>query len=459
MTARIKPFKRSGLWLHTDFLRLWTGQTVSVFGSMIGGTAMTFTAILFLEATPFHMGLLSAMQIVPAFLIGLFAGAWVDRLPRRPLLVGADIGRALVLASIPLAAALGVLSIVQLYLVALLVSVFGIFFDLAYQSYLPGLVGKDHLVEGNSKLTASAAVAEFGGFGIAGWLVQIFTGPLAILIDAGSFLLSAAAVGAIRAPELAVPIETAPNMRGEIVEGIKTVWHHPLLRASALVTLFESLAGGVYGAVVVLFMSRELGFDPGVLGMTWAVGGISALAGAALVQRANRRLGVGNVMFIGLLIPIFTSGTILLANGPTLFSLLILILLQFGDGFNVAYEINNISFRQGITEERLLGRVNATIRFLTLGAAMTGALVGGALGGAIGIRLTMAVGIFISVLAVITLGLSPLRIDQERVRSVEIIRKLEQKNSTIESGFYRPSSGKKNRKKVSPPFHLPPSST
>ncbi len=406
---RKKPFKRSGLWLHADFLRLWSGQTVSVFGSMIGGTAMTFTAILFLEATPFQMGLLRAMQIVPAFLTGLFAGAWVDRLPCRPLLVGANIGRALVLASIPLAAALGVLSITQVYVVALLVSILEIFFDLAYQSYLPGLVQKDHLVEGNSKLTASAAVAEFGGFSIGGWLVQIFTAPLAILINAGSFLLSAAAIGAIRTPEAAVPIETVPNIRGEIVEGIKTVWHHPLLRASALVTLFESLAGGVFGSVVVLFMSRDLGFDPGVLGMTWAVGGISALAGAALVQRANRRVGVGKVMFIGLLVPIFTSGLILLAEGPTLFSLVILVLLQLGDGFNVAYEINNISFRQGITEERLLGRVNATIRFLTLGAALTGALAGGALGGAVGLRLTMAAGLLFSVLAVTTLGLSPLR--------------------------------------------------
>jgi MFS family permease len=414
MTLRIKPFKRSGLWLHRDFLRLWSGQTISVFGSMIGGTAMTFTAILFLEATPFQMGLLGAMQIVPAFLTGLFAGAWIDRLPRRPVLVGADIGRALVLGSIPLAAALGVLSIVQVYIVALLVSILEIFFHLAYQSYLPGLVGKDHLVEGNSKLAASAAVAEFGGFSIGGWLVQIFTAPLAVLIDAGSFLLSAVAVGSIRAPEAAAPIESAPgmaapNMRGEIVEGIHTVWRHPLLRASALVTLFESLAGGVYGSVVVLFMSRELGFDPGLLGMTWAVGGLSALAGAALVQRANRRLGVGNVMFIGLLVPVFTSGSILLAKGPTLFSLIILIALQLGDGFNVAYEINNISFRQGITEERMLGRVNATIRFLTLGAALAGALAGGALGGSLGLRLTLAAGISFSGLAAITLGLSPLR--------------------------------------------------
>jgi MFS family permease len=409
MFAKIKFSKPSGLWLHADFLRLWTGQTISVFGSMIGGTAMTFTAILFLKATPFQMGLLSAMQILPAFLTGLFAGAWVDRLPRRPLMIGADIGRAVVLGSIPLAAALGVLHIVQVYIVALLVSVLGIFFDLAYQSYLPGLVGKEHLVEGNSKLTASASVAEFGGFSIAGWLVQLLTAPLAILVDAVSFLFAAAAVGTVRAVEVPAPNEAEPDMRGEIVEGIKTVWHHPLLRASALVTLFESLAGGVYSAVIVLFMSRELGFTPGVLSMTWAVGGISAFAGATLVQRANRRLGVGNIMFLGLLVPIFTTGSILLAHGPTLFSLIILILLQLGDGFNVAYEINNISFRQGITEARLLGRVNATIRFLTLGAAFTGSLAGGVLGGAIGIRWAVAVGVCISVMAAITLGLSPLR--------------------------------------------------
>jgi MFS family permease len=403
-----KRMKLTGLWLHFDFLRLWSGQTISVFGSMVGGTAMTFTAILFLHATPFQMGLLSAMQIVPAFAIGLFAGAWVDRLRRRPLLIWADIGRALALATIPLAAALGALHIAQVYLVALVVSILSIFFDLAYQTYLPGLVGKDNVMEGNSKLSASAAAAEFGGFSIGGWLVQIFTAPLAILMDAASFLVSAFSVWSIRAPETPASREEQPDLRREIGEGLRAVWREPLLRASAIVALIESLGGSTYGAVIVLYMSRGLKFDPGVLGMIWAVGGISAFAGAALAPRATRRVGAGRVMLAGLLASTITQAIILLANGPTLLSALIMILQQFGDGFFVAYEINNLTFRQRITSEHLLGRVNATLRFLTLGAALAGALLGGGLGNLIGVRATLGVGALLSLTAAITLGLSPL---------------------------------------------------
>jgi MFS family permease len=400
--------KFTGLWRHADFLRLWSGQTISVFGSIIGGTAMTFTAIIFLQATPFQIGLLNAMQIVPAFVTGLFAGAWVDRLPRRPLMIGADVGRALLLATIPLAAFLGILHITQVYLVALAVSILSIIFDVAYQSYLPALVGKEELVEGNSKLSASAAVAEFGGFSIGGWLAQLFTAPMAIFIDAGSFLVSAFSVWSIRARELVFIPEEQPNLRREILEGLKTVWSHALLRPSALVILIVGLADGIYGAVVVLFMSQGLGFEPGVLGMIWAVGGISAFLGAVLSPRVTLRFGAGRVMLVGLLTQIVTMGIIILAQGPTWVSVLIMIFQQFGDGFYVAYEINNLSFRQNVVEPNMLGRVNATMRFLTLGTALAGALLGGALGELIGLRWTLAVGTAGMVLASLTLGVSPL---------------------------------------------------
>ncbi len=166
---------------------------------MIGGTAMSFTALLFLQATPFQMALLSSMQLVPGFLAGLFAGAWVDRVRRRPMMIAVDISRAVIFGTIPLAALMGILHIEQLYLVALAVGILTIIFELAYQAYLPSLVGKQHVVEGNSKLSASAAVAEFGGFNLGGWLVHIFTAPFAILIDAVSFLASALSLHLIRA--------------------------------------------------------------------------------------------------------------------------------------------------------------------------------------------------------------------------------------------------------------------
>ncbi len=399
----------TGLWRHADFLRLWSGQTVSVFGSMVGGTAMSFTAILFLQATPFQMGILNAMQLVPAVLAGLFAGAWVDRLRHRPLLIGADLGRALVLATIPLAAGLGLLHIGQVYVVALVVSILTIIFNVAYQSYLPRLVGKDDLLEGNSKLAASAAVAEFGGFSIGGWLVQALTAPMAILIDAGSFVVSAFTLGLIRTREPATSSAGRQPVFTEIGEGLRMVWRHPLLRASATAVLAHGLAGGIYGALVVLYMNRGLGFDPGVLGMIWAVGGVSSFVGAAFASRFSLRLGFGRAMFVGLGIYGLTACLIPLASGATLISGALLVCQQLGDGFYILYDINQVSLRQGVTPENLLGRVNATVQFIDLGATLIGSLVGGLLGDMVGVHLILAVGAAGMLLSALPLALSPVR--------------------------------------------------
>ena len=401
--------KFSGLWQHPDFLRLWSGQTISVFGSMVGGTAMTFTAILVLQATPLQMGILNVMQLVPAVLAGLFAGAWVDRLRRRPLLIGADLGRALVLVTIPLAAWLGMLHIAQVYAVALVVSILTIIFNVAYESYLPGLVGKDDLLEGNSKLSASAAVAEFGGFSIAGWLVQVLTAPFAILIDAGSFVVSAITVKLIRAREPAVVASSHPNVIGEIREGLKIVQQHPLLRASAAAVLVHGLSGGTFGALVVLYMSRGLGFSPGVLGMIWALGGLSSFLGAALAPRFNLRLGFGPAMCAGLGIYGLSQSLIPLASGATWISAALLVGQQLGDGFYTLYAINQVSLRQAIAPEHVLGRVNASFQFFDLGATLVGSLLGGILGELLGLRLVLAFGAGGTLLSALVLGLSPVR--------------------------------------------------
>jgi MFS family permease len=397
-------FQRSGLWRNADFLRLWSGQTISVFGSMIGGTALSFTATLFLQATPFQMSLLHAKQILPAFLLGLFAGAWVDRLRRRPLLIGADIGRALVLATIPLAALVGILGIEQLFLVALLVSVLSILFDLSYQAYLPALVGKEHVLEGNSKLTASASVAEFAGFGIGGWLVQLLSGPLAILVDAISFLVSAWTVGTIRTHEEDVVHDGQPDMRAEIRTGIGEVLRQPFLRSAGATALIERFSGGIFGALVVLYMSRDLGFAPAILTMTWAVGGVSSLIGAALAPRAARRFGAPGAMIFGLGLSALFSLCLPLAWGATPLSLLLLVLLQFGDGFNVIYDITLVSTRQRITPERLLGRVTGTMQVLGLGASLTGTLAGGFLGELLGVRATLFLAAGIGIAAAVVLA-------------------------------------------------------
>jgi MFS family permease len=399
----------TGLWRHEDFLRLWTGQTISVFGSMIGGTALSFTAILFLKATPLQIGVLNAMQFAPAVAAGLFAGAWVDRLRRRPVMIWADLGRAAILATIPLAAILGLLRIEQVILVALATSILSIFFDLAYQSYLPGLVGKEQVMEGNSKLSASAAVAEFGGFSLAGWLVQAFSAPMAVLIDALSFVISAVSLGIIRAPEPAIVAEDQPDMRREILEGLRGVQQHPLLRASALAILIQNLTGSMYGALVVLYMSRGLGFNPGVLGMIWAVGGISSLAAATFATRITRHLGAGKAMVGGLAVFGITMLLAPLASGASLLSAALLILAQLGDGFFVIYEINQVSLRQRIADERMLGRVNATMRFGGLAAALIGTLLGGWLGQMLGLRPVLFAAALGTILAAGVLALSPIQ--------------------------------------------------
>lgn len=395
----------SGLWKHSDFLRLWSGQTISVFGTMIGGTAMSFTAILFLKATPFQMGVLQALQVAPALLVGLFAGAWVDRLRRRPILIWADIARAAVLATIPLAAWLGGLRIWQVYAVTLVVSILALFFDVAYQAYLPALVGKADVLEGNSKLSASAAVAEFGGFSIAGWLVQALTAPVAVLIDAVSFAVSALTLGSIRAREDEVLQEEQPDLHGEIVAGLRAVFHQPVLRACALAVLVHGLGGGAFGALVVLFMSRDLGFQPGLLAMTWAVGGLSSFLGAALASRFTDRLGVGLAMASGLALYGVSALLIPLAHGPTVLSIILLVLAQLGDGLYIVYEINLLSLRQQMAPERLLGRVNATNRVLDLGAALVGSLLGGLVAGLVGVRPVLVAAACGTVLAGLGLGI------------------------------------------------------
>jgi MFS family permease len=410
MDDRMLRRRFTGLWHHADFMRLWTGQTLSIFGSLIGATAMSFTAILVLNATPFQLGLLTAARLVPGFLTGLVAGAWVDRLRRRPILIVADIWRAALLATIPLTAVFGFLRIEQLYIVTFLTSILTIFFDVAYQSYLPSLINRAELVEGNSKLSASASVAEVSGFGLAGWLVQLFTAPITILIDAISFVVSAVSVWLIRAPEQAAAHDAQPNMRREIAEGLRAVLDHPLLRATAACSLSQEFFGGMYGTLVVLYMVRDLGFAPGILGTIWAMGGISALIGAVVTAPVNRRFGIGPAMIVGLLVTGIAMFFIPLAQGATLTAALLLIMQQlWGDGAATIYQINQVSLRQAITPERLLGRVNASAHFLGLGGTLVGSLLGGVLGEMIGVRMTLFIGAFGMLLSTLWLLLSPVR--------------------------------------------------
>jgi MFS family permease len=382
--------KRTGLWANDDFLRLWTGQTVSDIGSHLGHAALIFTAVIAVGAGPLEVGLLAASGILPQVLFGLFAGVWVDRLRKRPLMITADIARFALLATIPLAYAADALTIWQLYAVAFGAGAFTILFDVAHLTYLPALVKKEHVLDGNSKLAASHAVAEVTGFGVSGWLVQAASGPVAVLADSLSFLASAAALAGIRTPESEPrPPEEREGVRSEIAAGARAIVHHPVLRVTAAAEAVSEFSFRVFGTVFLLYAIDELGFKPGVLGVVWAIGGLSSFIGAMYAGRAAARLGQGRVMTLGLA----GMGAAMLlfpaAQDASLFALALITAQQLGDGLYVMWEVNQVSLRQSIAEPAVLGRVNAGFRVAGQGAMLAGALAGGLLGELIGLRPTL----------------------------------------------------------------------
>lgn len=400
----------TGLWRHPDFLKLWAGQTVSVFGSLITRFALPLLAILTLQATPLQVALLGIAEIAPGLLLGLFAGVWVDRLRRRPVLIIADLARAALLCWVPIAAALEALSVQQLYFVASLVSALTVLFDVAYVSYLPSLVSREQLVEGNSKLEASASVSEVAGFGLAGVLVQALTPPFAVLVDALTFVVSACSLALIRAPEPA-PIHSEPPVRvlGEIVQGLRRVWGDRLLRAIAAASVTQNFFAHIFVAVLLLFLTRDLGLPPVALGFIFAVGGVSAFVGAIFVERVTHRWGVGRAMLGSFLLSSVSTFFIPLAFGPAPLAVGMLAAEQAFDGTGMAYQINKVSLTQAITPARLQGRVNASMRVMERCAMLLGLLAGGVLGQRIGLRPTVFVGVSGMLLGFPWLYLSPLR--------------------------------------------------
>ncbi len=400
----------TGLWRNPDFLKLWTGQSVSLFGSLITRVALPLTAVLTLGATPLEMGLLRAAEMAPGLLVGLVAGAWVDRLRRRPIMILTDLGRAALIASVPLTAVLGALRIEQLYVVALLAGTLTVFFEIAYRSYLPTLVRREELVEGNSKLAATGSVAEVAGFGLAGALVQALTGPVTLLVDAVSFLVSAAALALIRRPEPAPAGSGAqPDLRREIGEGLRLIGGNPYLRTIAAIAGTQYLCMEVTGANYVLFITNELGVEPLVQGLLYAFGGVSSFLGSLVAAHLTQRFGLGRVLAGALVLGGLGSLLTPLATGPMAIVIAFLVAQQLlGDGALTVVFINQVSLRQAITPDALQGRMNATIRFIGWTAMVAGALLGGLLGSTLGSRPTLSLGALGIALAALWLAGSPL---------------------------------------------------
>jgi MFS family permease len=403
--------KLNGLWREPDFLKLWTGQTISKFGSYISGVALPLTALLVLAATPVQMGILVALEGAPVLLVGLFAGVWVDRLRRRPILIACDLGRALLLGSIPLAAALGVLRMEQLYLVAALAGIFTVFFDIANQSYLPALVERERLVEANSKLGSSDSLAEISGPALGGGLVQVLTAPFAIVIDALSFLGSALCVGAIRKPEApSAPLEERQNVWREIVEGMGLVTRQPVLRALMGGMCTFEFFGGFFGTLYTLYAVRDLHMPPALVGALVGLGGVGALLGSFVVGWVVRRLGVGRALIGAMLFAATLQLLIPLARGPLALAVLMMAIPQVvGDIGWAVFLIGEVSLRQSVIPDRLLGRANASMQFFTRGVSPLGALLGGALGALIGARFALLIAVCGILLGSLWLIFSPIR--------------------------------------------------
>lgn len=385
MPRSLQP-RFTGLWRHRDFAKLWAGQSVSLFGSMLTLIALPLTALLTLNATPLELGFLQAIQAGPVLVAGLFAGVWVDRLRRRPVMIVADVARAALLLSIPVAAFAGKftigLTMGQLYVVAGATAIFTALFDAAYPAYLPTLVGRENVVEGNSKLSATASVAEMGGFAAAGALVQFLSGPLAMLVDAATFLVSAFSLGWIRAPEPEPqPRELRESAIREAVEGVSVIWHDLTLRALVACSTTFRLAGGVFASMYMLFAVRDLGLSPAAAGVIAGCGGLGSLIGSMAARPALRRFGVKTTLVMGFALGGAFQCLVPLAHGTTLRASLFLLAAQiFGDGLMTIAFINDTSLRQSIVPDRMLGRVSATANVLGVVAMPIGAVAGGIVG-------------------------------------------------------------------------------
>ncbi|MDA8216986.1 MAG: MFS transporter [Dehalococcoidales bacterium] len=413
---------RIGLWRHRNFLKLWTGQSISQLGSQMTLLALPLTAALLLNASPLEMGILSAVEMAPFLLIGLPAGVWVDRWPRRPLLIAGDVGRALVLVTVPVGYFAGLLTMGQLYVVAFASGILTVFFDVAYMSYLPSLVERDQLTEGNSKLETTRAGAEIAGPGLAGTLVDLLSAPLAIAFDALSYVVSAAFVWNIKADESAALGARAGQRNGlwvEVGEGLRYVLTHAHLRSIAGCTATSNLFSSALGAVYILFAVHELKLEPATIGLIFAVGNVGFLIGAALAGRVADRLGLGPAIVVAALQGGLGQLLIPLATPATAVQLLIAAGLIRGLAVPV-YNINQVSLRQAITPDRLQGRMNATMRFVVWGTLPIGALLGGTLGEAIGLRPTIAIVALGGTLSFLLVLLSPVRALQVQPTAVEL---------------------------------------
>lgn len=381
-----------------DFRQLWLGHSVSLIGTQITLLAFPLLALAVLDASPLQVSMLAAVEFLPVLLLGLPAGAWVDRLARRPVLIVTDLVRAAALASVPVAGAIGALSLPLLYVVAFVIGLGTLFFDVAQLSYLPALVEEDQLVDANAKLELSRSVSQLAGPSIGGFLVGILTAPVAIAVDAVSYLVSTVCVLLVRRRETrSEPVERV-GLRDEIVEGLRFVLSHALIRPLVLCATAAELAFAAVLALQVVFAVDELHLSAMSIGLALAVGNTGGLVGAVVCQRVTDRLGPGPTIVGSTALFVVGAAALPAAHGVVGFAAG-LFLVYVGV---VVFNVVQVTLCQTLTPSRLLGRMNATLRFLTWGMVPIGAAAGGLLVHPLGLR-----GVFWAAAAVLMAAMLP----------------------------------------------------
>lgn len=385
--------KLTGLWIHTEFRKLWAGQGISLIAHRVMFFALQLTAVVVLDATPFQMGIVIAMQGVPA-IFGLLLGTWSDRHRRLPIIVAADVGRSLLLLAVPIAHVLDILTIEILYIVGFGIGSMRMMFQIAYRSLLPSIVEREELIEANSKLEIATSGSVAIGPAIGGVLVQVVTAPFALIFSSVSFAISAVLFRSMKVDEHPTSdIERHASSGGGIREGLRFFWSNKLLIGLALSTVNVVIFWTVTGTVWTLYFIREIEINPGLLGVIFALGSIGLVFGALITSRYTSKFGVGRLMAVGLLVTAVGAIIAPIISGPMFVIVSVVILAQIAiDGGIVMYNVQTVSLRQAITPDRFQGRVTSILVVLSLVSVPIGGLLGGVLGETIGLRNTLIVG-------------------------------------------------------------------
>ncbi len=405
----------AGLWGHPDFLRLWAAQSVSAFGSRITRTALPAIAIETLSASDGAAAFLGVLSIAPAIAVGLVASRFIDRAEKRRLLIGCDLARFAIVVAIPLAWGLGVLALWQVYLAAILAGAATALFQIADNTWLPALVGRERIVEGNSKLATTESLAEIGGPAAAGVLIQFLTAPIAMLVDAATYLWSAAFLARIRATDGAAA--DAGEASGRASEGLRAVWASPLLRPFFLSEAIGMTGWGFFAALYMLFALRVLDLDVATTGLVIAMGGVGALAGVFVRERLTRVLGAGPAALVFIVLNMGAALLLPLAWAVPAMAVAALAAHQvIGDAFGLAFSVQATSIRQTAMPEAVLGRANAAFQTMNGVALVAGSLAATALAEAAGVLPAVVAGVALQLAAIAPIALSP---ELLRLRRIE----------------------------------------